>query len=215
MIKVLGNQNTLLDQYIAQLRDVEVQKDSLRFRKNLERIGEIFAYEVSKTLNYEDMEITTSLGQARVPVISDRLVLVTILRAGLPLHQGFLNFYDGAQNGFVSAYRKYNKEEFSIQIEYVSCPDLKDKVLILTDAMLATGESLVRALKHLLVNGQPKHIHVVTVLSGEEGIEKIKKNFTGKNLTLWTGAIDDEVTAKAYLVPGLGDAGDLAFGEKD
>lgn len=215
MIKVLGGQNTLLDHYIAEVRDVEVQKDSLRFRHNMRRMGEIFAYEISKTLEYTDKEVITSLGEAQVPVLVEYPVLITILRTGLPIQQGLLSYFDKSQNGFISAYRKYEKGDFEIQIEYVSCPDISGKTIIVSDAMLATGESVVKALRELLNTGKPKHIHVVSILAGEEGVEKLKKTFAREKITLWVGAIDSELTAQAYLVPGLGDAGDLAFGEKD
>ncbi|MCF8230036.1 MAG: uracil phosphoribosyltransferase [Bacteroidales bacterium] len=215
MLKILGNKNTLFDHYLAQLRDVEIQKDRMRFRKNLERIGEIFAYEISKEFQYEEKEISTSLGISNVPVIADDPVLITLLRAGLPIHQGMLNMFDKAQNGFISSYRKYNKEEFTIKIEYVSCPDLNGKTVILTDSMIATGESMVQAMHELTAFGEAKQIHVVTVLASDEGIEKIRKTFSKEKVSLWVGAIEHEMTARAFLVPGLGDAGDLAYGAKE
>lgn len=215
MLKVLGNKNTLFDHYLAQLRDVDIQQDSLRFRRNLERIGEIFAYEISKELEFRDTEVATSLGVSNVAVLASEPVLITILRAGLPIHQGMLNMFDKAQNGFISAYRKYDKEEFTIKIEYVSCPDLSGKTVILTDAMMATGESVVQAMRELTEYGEPAHIHLVNVLASEEGVEKIKRTFSQDKVTIWVGAIDHEMTAKAYLVPGLGDAGDLAYGSKE
>ncbi len=215
MIEIIGNRNTVLDQYIAELRDVNIQKDRLRFRKNLKRVGEIFGYEISKKLVYEQKEVNTELGSAMVPVIKDYPVLVTILRAGLPIQQGLLNIFDHAQNGFVSTYRESAKDEdFTIQVEYVSCPDINNKTLIISDAMMATGESMVKALKEVYSYGQPTHTHVVSVLCSEEGIENIRRNFSKKELSIWTAAIDDEITAQAILVPGLGDAGDLAFGNK-
>ncbi len=215
MVENLGNNNTLLDQYIAEIRDAEIQKDSSRFRKNLERIGEIFAYEISKKLEYEKKEVNTTLGVAEVPMLKYNPVLVTLLRAGLPIQQGLLNFFDRSENGFVSVFRKSNKEEeFTLHIEYVSCPDISGKILILSDAMIATGESVVNALKEIFSNGEPLHTHIVTVLASEEGIERIKKSFSKTAMTLWVGAIDHEITARALLVPGLGDAGDLAFGAK-
>lgn len=215
MLKILGNKNTIIDHFIAQLRNAEVQTDSLRFRRNLERIGEIFAYEISKELEYTEKEVSSTLGTSQVPVLKTEPVLITILRAGLPLHQGMLNIYDKAQNGFISAYRKYDKEEFTIKIEYVSCPDITGKVVILSDALMATGESVAQAMHELTAHGDPKHIHVVSVLAAEEGIERIKKTFSDKKVSIWVGAVDSEMTAKAYLVPGLGDAGDLAFGSKE
>jgi uracil phosphoribosyltransferase len=215
MVNILGNKNTVLDQFMAQLRDAEVQKDSMRFRRNLERMGEIFAYEISKVLSYEKREVITQLGSAEVPILTEKLVLLTILRAGLPLHQGLLNIFDNAQNGFISAYRKYNEDGFNVHVEYVSCPNLENKTVILSDPMLASGESAVKAIRALAEFGKPKHIHLVCVLASEVGVEKIRKTFSRKDLTIWLGAIDMEMTAQAYLVPGLGDAGDLAFGEKE
>lgn len=215
MVKILGNKNTLLDQYIAEIRDIEIQKDSMRFRKNLERIGEIFAYEVSKSLKYEVKEVQTSLGLADVPVLKEYPVLATILRAGLPLHKGLLNYFDKSENAFISAFRKYRKSgKFVIEIEYLSSPDLDGKYLILSDAMLATGSSMVLAYKELLNNGKPLHTHIIAALASIEGIEYIKKFLPAKAYTLWVGAVDDELTAQAFIVPGLGDAGDLAFGRK-
>jgi len=214
MVVELGKENSLLNQFVAELRDEQIQKDSLRFRKNLERIGEIFAYEISKKLIWEKKEITTPLGVANVPVLKQQPVVATILRAGLPLHQGILNFFDKAENAFVSAFRKHHKDgSFDIQIEYVSGPDLNDKILILCDPMLATGASLILTYKNLLHRGRPKHTHLVTVISSSEGIAYAKKHLP-ENCTLWTAAIDDDLTAQSYIVPGLGDAGDLAFGEK-
>jgi uracil phosphoribosyltransferase len=215
MIHILGNQNSLLNQYIAEARDVEIQKDSLRFRKNMERLGEIFAYEISKHLEWEDKEVITSLGEAQCKVLKNQPVIGTILRAGLPLHNGMLNFFDRAENAFISAYRKPHKNgSFTIQVEYASCPSLDDKVLILSDPMLATGGSMVLTYKELMAKGKPSHTHIVSILASSEGVEYIKKNLPTSNYTLWVGAIDAELTAKAYIVPGLGDAGDLAFGNK-
>lgn len=215
MIEILGNKNTILDQYIAELRDINIQKDRFRFRKNMERVGEIFGYEISKKLEYENKEVDTELGSASVPVLKNDPVLVTILRAGLPIQLGLLNIFDKAQNGFISTYRESAKDEdFTIQVEYVSCPDINHKILIISDAMMATGESMVKALKEVYSCGKPLHTHVVSILISEEAVENIRRNFSKQNLTIWTAAIDDEITAQAFLVPGLGDAGDLAFGEK-
>ncbi|MCK9618301.1 MAG: uracil phosphoribosyltransferase [Lentimicrobiaceae bacterium] len=215
MVKNIGKNNTIFNQFIAEIRDAEIQKDSFRFRRNLERIGEIFAYEISKELNYTVKEVVTTLGTANVPVLTVAPVLATILRAGLPLHQGLLNFFDRSENGFVSAYRKYKKNGgFTIQVEYSSCPELTGKVLILSDPMLATGASMVATYKELLISGKPAHTHIVSVLACDEGIEYLKRNLPKNDYTLWVGAIDDELTAQAYIVPGLGDAGDLAFGKK-
>jgi uracil phosphoribosyltransferase len=215
MIHVLGKQNSLLNQYIAEIRDAEIQKDSLRFRKNMERLGEIFAYEISKHLEWEDKEVITPLGDAQCKVLKHQPVIGTILRAGLPMHQGILNFFDKAENAFISAYRKPHKNgSFTIQVEYASCPQLDDKVLILSDPMLATGGSMVLTYKELLAKGKPSHIHIVSILASAEGVEYVKMHMPSGGYTLWLGAIDDELTAKAYIVPGLGDAGDLAFGNK-
>ena len=215
LIRTLGNQNTILDQYISEIRDVQIQQDSLRFRRNMERIGEIFAYEISKELSYQTRQVTTSLGLADVPVLTDYPVIATILRAGLPLHHGMLNVFDKSSNAFVTAYRLYNKNgTFDIKVEYASCPDIEDKVLILTDPMLATGLSMHLCHKELLNNGKPVHTHFVSILASAEGVEYMKRKFKGSKSTLWVGAIDAELTAQAYIVPGLGDAGDLAFGSK-
>ena len=205
----------MINQYIAEIRDVNIQLDSLRFRRNLERLGEIFAYEISKTLQWTSQEVKTSLGVAHCEVLECQPVIATILRAGLPLHQGLLNYFDRAENAFVSAYRKHHKNgRFDIQIEYSSSPSLDDKVLILGDPMLATGASMVLAYKELIRKGTPRHTHVVATLASIQGVEYLKRHMLKDGFTLWLGAVDDELTAKAYIVPGLGDAGDLAFGSK-
>lgn len=210
----LSGQNSLIHEFISELRNVEVQNDSMRFRRNLERIGEIFAYEISKTLPYENRDITTPLGIATMPLLVKQPVIATILRAGLPVHQGILNYFDRAENAFVSAYRKHHKDNsFEIKIEYLSSPDLNEKTLILCDPMLATGQSMYLAYKALLKMGTPTHIHVIGVIASVEGVNYVKANFP-ENTTLWLGAVDDELTAKSYIVPGLGDAGDLAYGKK-
>lgn len=215
MIHELGKENSIINQFIAELRDVEIQKDSMRFRKNLERIGELMAFEISKKLTYDTKEVTTSLGIAEVPVLKQFPVLATILRAGLPLHQGLLNIYDKAENAFVSAYRKHDKDgKFTIQIEYISCPEIENKVLILSDPMLATGLSMYLSYKELMNFGKPIHTHFVSVLASAQGIEYMKRYLCTSDASIWVGAIDDELTAQAYIVPGLGDAGDLAFGNK-
>lgn len=215
MIHVLGHKHSLLNEYIAEVRDVEIQKDSLRFRRNMERLGEIFAYEISKTLTWKQEEVKTSLGVAHCEVLENQPVIATILRAGLPLHHGLLNYFDRAENAFVSAYRKHHKNgRFDIQIEYSSSPSLNDKVLIMGDPMLATGASMVLAYKELILKGTPSHTHVVAALASIQGVEYLKRHLPNDHFTLWLGAVDDELTAKAYIVPGLGDAGDLAFGSK-
>jgi len=216
MIHELGKQNSILNQFILELRDVNVQNDSMRFRRNLERCGEIFAYEISKVLSYENVQVQTPLGTADVSVPTENIVLATILRAGLPLHQGMLNYFDKAQNAFISAYRKYDKDgTFRIQFEYVSTPNLDGKTLVLIDPMLATGASMLLAYKALLEHGKPSHTHIVSVIASKDGVNYMKRNLSPNEATLWTGAIDDELTVKSYIVPGLGDAGDLAYGKKD
>lgn len=216
MVRVLGKSNSIFNQFLSELRDRDIQSNRMRFRRNLERIGEIFAYEISKELEYEEKEVITPLGTAKMNLLKVQPLLATILRAGLPLHQGMLNYFDQADNGFVSAYRKYDKEEdFVIKLDYVSAPSVKDRVLIVSDPMLASGGSLIASIKGLLEKGNPKIIHVVSVLASHEGIENLKKTFSRKKMVIWTGAIDDELTAKAYIVPGLGDAGDLAYGNKE
>jgi uracil phosphoribosyltransferase len=216
MVKVLGENNSILNQFIFELRSIEKHKDSLRFRRNLERISEIFAYEVSKELNYQMVQVQTPLGIADVSVPTDKIVIASILRAGLPMHNGFLNSFDSAENAFISAYRKYSKDgTFKIQFEHLSCPTIDDKVMIIADPMLATGASMVLAYKALLEKGKPKHTHIVSIIASKEGVDYTRKNLLNKNVTLWLGAIDDELTVKSYIVPGLGDAGDLAFGGKE
>ncbi len=216
MVRELGKINSVFNQFLSEVRDIHIQQDRLRFRRNLERMGEIFAYEISKELPYEKKEVTTPLGTAHMQVMQQQPLLATILRAGIPLHQGMLNFFDHADNAFVSAYRKYDADEdFVIKLEYVSTPNTKSQILIISDPMLATGGSLEAAIKGLLEKGKPKEIHIVSVLASNEGIEFLKKTFTKYHLKIWTGAIDDELTAKAYIVPGLGDAGDLAYGKKE
>ena len=215
MIKVLGESNSILNQFIAELRDVNVQNDFMRFRKNLERIGEIFAYELSKDLHYKNQQVQTPLGIAEVSVPSDQVILATIMRAGLPLHQGLLNYFDKAENAFISAYRKYSKDgSFKIQFEHLSCPKVDGKVLIIIDPMLATGASMLLAYKAILERGTPKHTHIVSVIASKEGVDYMSKNLP-KNATIWLGAVDDELTVKSYIVPGIGDAGDLAYGSKE
>jgi uracil phosphoribosyltransferase len=215
MVNILSNTHSVLNHYIAEIRDFEIQKDSMRFRRNLERLGAVFAYEISKEFPYENKEVVTSLGIANVPVLTEYPVLATILRAGLPFHQGFLNAFDKAENAFISAYRKTHKDHsFSIQIEYSSCADVEGRVVILSDTMIATGRSVVMSYKELLTHGKPKHTHIAAVLASQEGIEFLKKNISQQDVTIWVGAVDDELTAQSYIVPGLGDAGDLAFGRK-
>ena len=211
----LGLKHSGLNKFVAQMRDRNVQKDSMRFRRNLERLGEIFAYEISQTFNASTKDVVTPLGIASVPVYDDKLVVATILRAGLPLHQGILNYFDDAQNAFVAAYRKYDKGEgFHIEIEYASTPDLSGKILILADTMLATGASLEVALKKLWEDGEPEHTHLVCPIASAYAVEYLQKNLPADKVTLWVATIDEELTSHSYIVPGLGDAGDLAYGVK-
>lgn len=211
----LGEKNSILNKFIAQMRDLNVQKDSLRFRKNLERVGNIFAYEISQVLESSAKPVTTPLGIAQMNTYDDQIVVSTILRAGLPLHEGILNYFDDAQNAFVAAYRKYHKgEDFHIKIEYCSTPDLNGKILIIADTMLATGSSIEAAYKRLLEEGEPKHTHIVCPICSSYAVEYIQKYLPGDKITLWVAAIDEELTSRSYIVPGLGDAGDLAFGTK-
>lgn len=212
----LGESNSVLNSFMAQMRDKDIQKDHMRFRRNLERVGEIFAYEISKTLDYSVKNVCTPLGIADIPTYDNRIVVATILRAGLPLHQGILNFFDNAQNAFVAAYRKYDKgDDFHINIEYASSPELDGKILILADTMLATGASLEIAFNKLLEHGEPAYTHLVCPISSVYAVEYLQKNLAKDNITLWAAAIDEELTSHSYIVPGLGDAGDLAYGEKD
>ena len=211
----IGEQNSILNKFVSQLRDKKIQKDSMRFRRNLERLGEIFAYEISKTLEYTEKPVTTPLGIANISTFDDKIVVATILRAGLPLHRGIINYFDDVQNAFVAAYRKYDKGEgFHINIEYASSPDLEGKTLIIADTMLATGASLEIAYNKLCENGQPKHTHIVCPIASAYAVEYLQKNIDGEKATLWVAAIDEELTSKSYIVPGLGDAGDLAYGIK-
>ncbi|MDR1056413.1 MAG: uracil phosphoribosyltransferase [Prevotellaceae bacterium] len=215
MIRELGKQNSIFNTFLAQMRDVTIQKDRMRFRRNLERVGEIFAYEISKELRYEQVRVQTPLGIADMQVPVDKIVLGVILRAGLPLHQGLLNYFDNAENAFIAAYRKYGKNnKFTIQFEYVSCPSIEKKVLILVDPMMATGSSMELAYRALLEKGTPVHTHIVAPIASRDGMEYVQRNMPMKTVTLWLGAIDEELTVKSYIVPGLGDAGDLAYGEK-
>ena len=216
MVHILNKENSILNTFLAEIRDAVIQKDSMRFRRNLERIAEICAYEISKTLNYSPQIVETPLGEAEVMLCDDKIVLATILRAGLPFHQGFLNYFDRAQNAFVSAYRKYSKDgKFKIKVEYISCGSLEGKVLILADPMLATGSSIVLTYEALCEKGgTPKHTHIAAVIASEEGVDYVKQHMSEKTTTIWCGAVDEELTSKSYIVPGIGDAGDLAYGEK-
>ena len=214
-VHYISEQNSILNHFLTQLRDVNIQKDSMRFRKNIERIGEIMAYELSKNLEYKDIAVQTPLGVKHTTTIAEDIVLCSILRAGLALHQGFMNFFDDAENGFVSAYRHHynNDDEFDILVEYKATPTLTNKSLILIDPMLATGQSLVAVLNKLLVDHQPTQIHIAVVIAAPEGIKHLEENLP-KNCHLWVASLDEKLNEKDYIIPGLGDAGDLAYGNK-
>lgn len=208
--------NSELNRFVAEIRDIHIQQDRLRFRKNLERIGEVMSYEISKDFRYSEKLVTTPLGTARVNTADDKIVIGTILRAGIPYHQGFLNYFDRAENAFVSAYRKYkDKLNFEIFIEYIASPRIDGKVLILTDPMLATGGSMELSYRALLTKGEPEHIHIASVIASQKAIEYITTHFPEEKTTVWVGAIDPDLNEHSYIVPGLGDAGDLAYGEKE
>jgi len=213
-IHILDSKNSILNNFISQIRDTQIQKDSMRFRRNIERIGEITAVEISKTLNYEEKEISTPLGSKKMNLPVNDIVLCSILRAGLPLHRGILNYFDEAGSAFISAYRKHiNETEFKIEVEYFASPNLDGKTLILADPMLATGQSLVSVFEGLKGHGTPKEIHLACVIGSTEGISFIE-NKLPENTHLWIATVDDTLNNKGYIVPGLGDAGDLAFGVK-
>lgn len=217
-MKVINFADTpsLVNQYMTELRDVNIQKDMLRFRRNLERIGEIMAYEISKTINYATVTVDTPLAPAICEVVDEKLVLATIFRAGVPFHKGFLDYFDHAENAFVSAYRKYKeKENFDVFIEYIASPRLEGKTLIIADPMLATGASMELSYRALLTKGVPDKIHVASVIASRKAIDYVKSTFPEDKTTIWVGAIDDEINSHSYIVPGLGDAGDLAYGIKE
>lgn len=211
----LGSTNSIFNQFISEIRDEMIQKDSMRFRRNCERMGEIMAYEISKHLDFTSTEINTPLGVSSIKLIKEQPVLSTILRAGLPMHQGFLNYFDRADNAFISAYRKHHKDgSFDIEIEYMASPSLDKRTIILSDPMLASGSSIVVTYKALLEKGSPKKLHIASLIASKQGIEYVKR-FLPESTTIWVGAIDEELTAQSYIVPGLGDAGDLAYGSKE
>jgi uracil phosphoribosyltransferase len=215
MIHLLSSSSSILNQFISEIRDAEIQKDTMRFRKNLERIGAIFAYEISRELNYISRDVVTPLGIAGVPTLQEYPVLATILRAGLPFHHGILSFFDKSENAFISAFRKHRKDgSFTISIEYASVGEITGKTVILSDTMLASGSSMVVAYRELLSRGKPKHVCFATILASAEGLEYLKKHIPMQDVSIWVGAVDEELTAQSYIVPGLGDAGDLAYGLK-
>lgn len=214
MTYLLTESVSIANHFIAELRDAQIQQDSMRFRKNMERLGEIFAYEISKGLKYTETEFETALGTSCIPILDELPILATILRAGLPLHQGLLNFFDRADSAFISAYRKTSKSGgIEVEMEYVSSPSLDNKVVIMADPMLATGLSMVMCCKELIRKYKIKELHIVSIIASTEGLAHVQANLP--QAKLWIGAIDEEMTSKAYIVPGLGDAGDLAFGIKE
>jgi uracil phosphoribosyltransferase len=214
-IHYLSENNSVLNHFLGQIRDVKVQNDSMRFRRNIERIGEIMAYEMSKSLHYKTVEIQTPLGIKKTAEIADQLVLCSILRAGLTLHQGFLNYFDSAENGFISAYRHHpnNDAFFDILVEYQAIADINDKNVLLLDPMLATGQSIVAVFNKLMERGTPAAIHIAVIIAAPEGIAYLKENLPD-TCHLWIGSLDDNLNDKSYIIPGLGDAGDLAYGNK-
>jgi len=211
----LAKENSILNSFISELRDVKIQKDSMRFRRNIERIGEILGYEMSKSLHYNTTTIETPLGNCEMSLLNNDIVLCSILRAGVPLHNGLLNYFDDAENAFISAYRhhKEDPDSFEIIVEYLACPSLENKTLILADPMLATGQSMLATFEALKPFGKPKNVHLVSVIGAQEGVDFLNKNFS-EDTNLWIATIDPELSDKGYIVPGLGDAGDLAFGKK-
>ncbi|MEP7257470.1 MAG: uracil phosphoribosyltransferase [Flavitalea sp.] len=213
MVINLSESYSLLSNWIGELRDTQLQTDRMRFRRNMERVGELAAFEISRKLEYEEREVQTPLGISICKVLKEQPVLATILRAGLPLHNGLLNVFDKADNAFISAYRKHKLDgSFDISLEYISCPEMENRVLILSDPMIATGSSLVKTLQYLRQEGKPREIHIVAAIACTVGLEYVQRDEPGA--TIWCGAIDEELTAKGYIVPGLGDAGDLAYGLK-
>ncbi len=212
----ISKENSILNTFISEIRDVNIQKDSMRFRRNIERIGEVLGYEMSKSLNYSVSTIETPLGNCNIDLLNNDIVLCSILRAGVPLHNGLLNYFDTAENAFISAYRhhKHDPESFEIIVEYLACPDLEGKTLILADPMLATGQSMVATFEALKPFGTPKEVHLISVIGAQEGVDFVESNFDDNKTHLWIAAIDGKLNDKGYIIPGLGDAGDLAFGKK-
>ena len=215
IIHNLGEQNSVLNQFICEIRDVNIQNDAMRFRRNIERIGEILSYELSKTLSYKDKTVKTPLGTKAMTLPLNDLVLCSVLRAGIPLHQGLLNYFDAAENAFISAYRHHpnNSDEFEVIVKYLASPSLENKTLVLTDPMLATGKTLENTFNALKNHGTPKQVHIISVIGSKDGVDYIKSIFP-ENTHLWIAAIDEKLSSKGYIIPGLGDAGDLSFGTK-
>jgi uracil phosphoribosyltransferase len=216
MLTILGKENTILNRFVAELRDRQYQQNPLLFRHNLERVGQVMAYEISKTLNYRRQTVETPLGEAEMNLPADEVVLATILRSGIPMHNGFLDFFDASKSAFVAAYRHYGKDgSFKIEIESLTAPELAGRTLILIDPMLATGQSIEVAYENLVrTAGEPEFTHIATVIASEDGVEYIRKHFPANKFRIWAAAVDSEMTVKSYIVPGIGDTGDLAFGEK-
>ena len=212
----LEKADSVFNQYMAELRDATIQQDRMRFRRNLERIGEIMAYEISKSFEYDDEEVTTPLGVKQIRTMHEQPVIATILRAGLPFHNGMLSMFDQADSAFIAAYRKYdkNEEDSEIRVEYYSSPDIENRILILCDPLLATGESIVKTLNGLMDDMMPKEIHIAVAVASQDGLDYVERTMSRLPVTIWVGSIDEELTARAYVVPGIGDVGDLAYGEK-
>ncbi len=216
MITVLNKNNSLFNTYLSETRDEHIQKDSFRFRRNMERMGSIVAYEISKQMEYAVRQISTPFGIAEEHIIAQPPVIISVLRAGVPVHQGILNFFDSASGGFISMHRDHDKEgNFQISVEYISCPSVEGKEVILCDAMIASGSSMSLAYQSVLSKGNPQHVHLVSLIASKEGLDSLRKKLPSKGVSVWLGALDDELTVKSYIVPGLGDAGDLAFGAKE
>ncbi len=218
MIKIINLEKTdsVFNQYMAELRDVVIQQDRMRFRRNLERIGQVMAYEISKSFEYDDEEVNTPLGIKQIRTMHEQPVIATILRAGLPFHNGMLSMFDQADSAFIAAYRKYdkNEEDSEIRVEYFSSPDIEDRILILCDPLLATGESIVKTLNGLMEDMMPKEIHIAVAVASQDGLDYVERTMSRLPITIWVGSVDEELTARAYVVPGIGDVGDLAYGEK-
>ena len=218
MIRIhnLERTDSVFNQYMAELRDAVIQQDRMRFRRNLERIGEVMAYEISKAFEYDDEEVTTPLGIKQIRTMHEQPVIATILRAGLPFHNGMLSMFDQADSAFIAAYRKYdkNEEDSEIRVEYFSSPDIEDRILIVCDPLLATGESIVKTLNGLMEDMMPKEIHIAVAVASQDGLDYVERTMSRLPVTIWVGSIDEELTARAYVVPGIGDVGDLAYGEK-
>ena len=212
----LEKTDSVFNQYMAELRDAVIQQDRMRFRRNLERIGQIMAYEISKSFEYDDEEVTTPLGIKSIRTMHEQPVIATILRAGLPFHNGMLSMFDQADSAFIAAYRKYdkNEEDSEIRVEYFSSPDIEDRVLIVCDPLLATGESIVKTLNGLMEDMMPKEIHIAVAVASQDGLDYVERTMSRLPVTIWVGSVDEELTARAYVVPGIGDVGDLAYGEK-